>query len=123
MALTGFGRRAPTMSTDEQLLSFRTLLYRYLFFSWLFRDVNRGNVFERAAAWRHNLERAHWLLTYLRRWAVLGALSFALGWLFEHGLREQVLSAFFYVPSVLSVVVNSVIGVLIAGFKLPPPPL
>ncbi len=103
-------------------VSFRVLLYRYLFFGWLFRDVNHGNLFERSAAWRHNLDRAPWLITYLRRWIALGSVSFALGVLFEHGLSAHALSAFFYVPSVLSVVVNTVIGVLIAGFKLLPGP-
>ncbi|MBP6269376.1 MAG: hypothetical protein KA422_07135 [Rhizobacter sp.] len=109
------------MATDHPL-SFRILLYRYLFFGWLFQDVNRGNVFERSAAWRHNLDRAHWLVTYLRRWVALGIVSFALGMLVEHGLSAQAMSAFFYVPSVLSVVVNGVIGVLIAAFKLLPAP-
>ena len=43
-------------------MAFRTLLYRYFFFGWLFRDVTRGNLFERAAAWRHNQAQAHWLV-------------------------------------------------------------
>ena len=110
------------MAPDDTALSFRVLLYRYLFFGWLFRDVSHGNLFERSAAWRHNLDKSHWLPTYLRRWFALGILSFALGLLFEHGLSAQVISAIFYVPSVLSVVVNTVIGVLIAGFKLLPAP-
>ncbi len=110
------------MASNDTALTFRVLLYRYLFFGWLFRDVNQGNQFERSAAWRHNLDKAHWLLTYLRRWAALGIISFGLGMLFEHGLSEHALSAFFYVPSVLSMVVNTVIGVLIAGFKLLPGP-
>ena len=42
-------------------MSFGTLLYRYFFFGWLFKDVNRGNLLERAAAWRHNREQARWL--------------------------------------------------------------
>ncbi len=82
------------MATDDPL-SFRILLYRYLFFGWLFQDVNRGNVFERSAAWRHNLDRAPWLVTYLRRWIALGIGSFALCMLVEHGLCAQALSAFF----------------------------
>ncbi len=110
------------MAPDDTALSFRVLLYRYLFFGWLFRDVSHGNVFERSAAWRHNLDKSHWLVTYLRRWIVLGFVSFALGMLVEHQLSAQLVSAFFYVPSVLSVVVNTVIGVLIAGFKLLPAP-
>ena len=110
------------MAPDDTALSFRVLLYRYLFFGWLFRDVNRGNMFERSAAWRHNLDKSLWLPTYLRRWVALGILFFALGLLFEYVLSAQALSAFFYVPSVLSVVVNTVIGVLIASFKLLPGP-
>ena len=46
-------------------MAFRTLLYRYFFFGWLFRDVTRGNLFERSAAWAHNKSQAHWLLTYM----------------------------------------------------------
>lgn len=110
------------MASDDTALSFRVLLYRYLFFGWLFRDTRHGNVFERSAAWRHNVDKAHWLLTYLRRWIALGLATFALGFVFEHSLSAQALSAFFYVPTVLSVVVNTVIGVLIAGFKLLPAP-
>ena len=49
-------------------MSFGTLLYRYFFFGWMFRDVTRGNLLERSAAWRHNQSQAHWLLTYMRRW-------------------------------------------------------
>jgi hypothetical protein len=110
------------MSSDLAPTSFRVVLYRYLFFGWLFRDVNCGTVFERSAAWRHNLDSARWLITYLRRWCVLGALFFCMGLVAEHLLSAQAMSAVFYVPSVLTVVVNTVIGVLIAGFKLLPAP-
>jgi hypothetical protein len=110
------------MATNEPL-AFRVLLYRYFFFGWLFRDVNRGNLFERTAAWRHNLGRARWLFVYLRRWCVLGVVCFLLGLLTEMVLSAGLLSAFFYVPSAVSVAVNTVIGVLIAGFKLLPGPL
>ena len=48
------------------------VLYRYFFFGWLFKDVTRGNVFERAAAFRYNKEHAHWLLTYMIRWLWCG---------------------------------------------------
>ena len=51
-----------------QELAFRTLLYRYFFFDWLFKDVSRGDLMARSAAWRFNQSRAHWLLTYMRRW-------------------------------------------------------
>ena len=56
---------------------FSTLLYRYFFYGWLFCDVGRGTVWERAAAWRHNREQARWLPTYIRRWLVIGVGLFA----------------------------------------------
>jgi hypothetical protein len=66
---------------DEPLSS---LVYRYFFFGWLFGDVNRGTLLERAAAWRRNRERRHHLLTYLRRWLFVFAAAYGLGVLFEH---------------------------------------
>jgi len=101
-------------------MAFSTLLYRYFFFSWLFKDVNKGNLFERSAAHRHNRAQSHWLFTYLRRWVFLTFLFYTLGWLFELVLQLPIVSAFFYVPSVLSITINSVISVMIAWFKLMP---
>ena len=57
----------PAMSAP----SFSVLLARYLCWGWLFRDLSRGSLWERAAAWRHNRERAVWLPTYLRRYAAI----------------------------------------------------
>lgn len=103
-------------------MAFRTLLYRYFFFGWMFRDASRGNLFERAAAWRHNQERAHWLLTYMRRWVVSGLLLYALGSFVEMALASPVASAFFYVPGALSVPVNAVIATAWLGLKALPGP-
>lgn len=98
------------------------LLYRYFFFSWLFRDVNRGNMFERAAAWRHNQEQARWLPTYMRRWFWSGAVLYGAGWFVELVLGAPVLSAFFYVPGALSVPMNAVIVVIWLGLRMLPAP-
>jgi hypothetical protein len=98
------------------------LLYRYFFFSWLFRDVNSGNVFERAAAWRYNQEQARWLPTYMRRWFWCGAVFYAVGWFVELVLGAPLLSAFFYVPGALSVPVNAVIVVIWLGLRMLPAP-
>jgi len=102
--------------------SFRQLLYRYWFFGWLFKDVNRPSLLERAAAWRHNQEQARWLPTYLRRWAVLTVISFAIGLLMEHGLRAPVLSAVLYMNAILGVTFNAVTSVILLGFKFLPGP-
>lgn len=105
-----------------QDMAFRTLLYRYFFFGWLFKDASRGNKLERAAAWRHNKERAHWLPTYMRRWLGCTVVLYGLGGLVELILQAPVLSAFFYVPSALGVSVNAVIGAAWLGFKALPGP-
>jgi hypothetical protein len=103
-------------------LSFWTLLYRYFFFDWLFLDARRGDLFERAAAWRHNHEQAHWLLLYLRRWLCFGLLLYGLGACIEMWFNAPALSSFFYVPASLSVPVNVVIGVIWLGLRALPRP-
>jgi len=103
-------------------MAFRTLLYRYFFFGWLFRDVSRGNLIERASAWRHNQAQARWLPTYMRRWLVSGLLLCGLGHFVEMVLAAPVASAFFYVPGALSVPINAVIGAAWIGLKALPGP-
>lgn len=104
-------------------LSFWTLLYRYFFFDWLFKDARRGDVFERAAAWRHNHEQARWLPTYMRRWLYFGLALYGLGVFAELLLELPELSSLFYVPASLSVPVNAVIGAAWLGLKALPRPL
>jgi len=101
-------------------MSFGTLLYRYFFFGWLFKDVNRGNLLERAAAWRHNRDQARWLPTYLRRWMWCGLFFYGLGATVESLLQAPAFSVLFYVPCALSVPVNAVIGAAWVGLRLVP---
>ena len=103
-------------------MAFRTLLDRYFFFGWLFRDVTRGNLFERSAAWRHNRAQAHWLPTYMRRWLVFGLVTYAGGLFVELVIGAPLASALFYVPSALSLPVNAVIGAVWVGLKALPGP-
>lgn len=103
--------------------SFFTLLYRYFFFGWLFRDTGHGDLFERAAAWRHNQEQTRWLPTYARRWLVLGGSLYALAGYTEILLGLPELAAFFYLPAALSVPVGVLIGVAwlyLKGLSKPP---
>jgi hypothetical protein len=69
-------------------LPFRTQLYRYFFFGWLFSDAGTGTMFERAAAARHNREQAKWLPIYVIRWMWFALLFYAVG-----GFAERVLEA------------------------------
>lgn len=98
-------------------MAFRTLLYRYFFFGWLFRDVTRGNLFERSAAWRHNRVQARWLPTYMRRWLVFGMFFYAAGAFVELVIGAPLASVLLYVPGALSVPINAVIVVAWAGLK------
>jgi hypothetical protein len=78
-------------------MPFRRLLYRFLFFDWLFRDVSAArNRFERHAAHQHNRKMSRYLPVYLRRWSFLTAFDFALGILFEKVLQAGLLSAWFF---------------------------
>ena len=91
--------------------SSRSLFYRYFFYGWLFRDAGCGNLWQRSQAWRHNREQSRWLPTYMRRWLVLGVLLFGVASFVEVILSSPTLSAFFYVPSALSVPFNVVTAV------------
>jgi hypothetical protein len=74
---------------------FWQLLYRFLFFDWLFRDVGAARtLFERHAAHQHNRKMSRHLPVYLRRWSFLTAFDFALGVLCEKVLQASLLSAF-----------------------------
>ena len=80
--------------TDAPALSFWALLYRFLFFDWLFRDVSSTRtLLERHAARQHNRRMSRYLPVYLRRWSFLTAFDFALGMLCEKVLQAGLLSA------------------------------
>jgi hypothetical protein len=111
------------LSVQGRSMSFRTLLYRYFFFGWLFKDVNHGNLLQRAAAWRHNREQARWLPTYMRRWFGCGALLYGLGLLLELLLNAPGASVVFYVPSAMSVPINAVIIAAWVGLRVLPAPV
>ena len=67
-------------------MPFRRLLYRFLFFDWLFRDVSAArDRIERHAARQHNRKMSRYLPVYLRRWSFLTAFDFALGYRFLSG--------------------------------------
>ena len=85
-------------------MPFRTLLYRFIFFDWLFHDVSAArNRIERHAALQHNKYMSRYLPVYLRRWSVLATFDFGLGFLFERGLQATVLSACFFTWSCVTV--------------------
>jgi len=88
-----------------------TLLYRYFFYGWLFRDASRGSMWERSAAWNHNREQSRWLPTYLRRWGAITVLLFSLGAACEVTLAGQISAACFYFVGVLTVPYHAVTGV------------
>ncbi|MCR2746718.1 hypothetical protein [Limnobacter parvus] len=60
-----------------------SVVFRYFFFHWLFRDASVKEFYQRSAAIAHNKANRHHLLAYLRRWIVLALLMFFLGIMLE----------------------------------------
>lgn len=58
--------------------SFLYLLYLYLWPFSLFEDASKGNLLERAAAYRYNRERRAYLPAYAFKWTVLVLIQSAL---------------------------------------------
>ena len=97
---------------EPKELPFRTLLYRFMFFDWLFRDMQGArNLFERHAVWQHNRSMCQYLPLYLRRWSLLTVFDFGLGLLFERALQASLLSAWFFTWSCVSLTGMAVISV------------
>jgi hypothetical protein len=96
---------------------FRSLLYRYFFFDWLFRDASSGSVADRENALRINRQRRNYLLVYLRRWLVLLVCSCALGASFEKALALNCTASVFYCLSTGSLVGATIIARLWLGLK------
>jgi hypothetical protein len=107
---------------DPQL-PFRRLLYRFLFFDWMFADVSAArNGVERHAACRHNRRMSRYLPVYLRRWSFLAALDFGLGCFAERTLQAGLLSAWFFTWSCITLtgmVVITVLWAFLARGRLP----
>jgi hypothetical protein len=93
-------------------MPFSTLLYRFMFFDWLFRDIGAArNLYERHAAVQHNRRMCKYFPTYLRRWSFFTAFDFGLGFLFERLLQASVLSAWFFTWSCVTLTGMVVISV------------
>lgn len=91
--------------------SFQSLLYRYFFFQWLFFDMaGARDPIERRAAWLHNQGQREWLPAYMRRWAVLSTVGFALGAISERALAAPVFAACWYTGSCICVSVLVIIA-------------
>lgn len=98
-------------------LPFCTLLYRYFFFGWLFKEAPSGNLFERAAIARHNREQARWLPAYVLRWLWLGLSFYALGGWLELMLEAPAFALWFYAASAISFSFIVTIGVAWLGLR------
>lgn len=93
-------------------LPFLTLWYRFIFFDWLFRDLNAArDVYERHALLQHNRSMSRHLPTYLRRWSFFTFFDFGLGLLCERALQASLLSAWFFTWSCVTLTGMVVISV------------
>src|ERR1700761_6961967 len=108
---------SPERRCTVQESGFLTLLYRYFFFEWLFQDVRRGTMLERANALRYNQSQAHWLLVYMRRWVCCTVVLYGLGGCVELLIGSIILSVPFYVLATFGVTGNAVIATAWLGLK------
>jgi hypothetical protein len=86
----------------------RSVMHRYFFYGWMFRDASRGNFWERAAALAHNRQQSRWLPTYLARWIAITAVLMAMGGFCEVVLSSHFLSVPFYLLMTVAVAYNMV---------------
>ena len=93
---------------DEPLWS---LLYRYWFWGWLFRDVNQGDVLRRAASWRHNVAVRGCLTVYMRRWLTLTAAAALAAQAIELVAATAVVPAIFYTSAIVAIVIFAIAAV------------
>ena len=97
-------------------LPFLTLWYRFLFFDWLFCELNLArDRYQRHAALRHNRRMCRYLPTYLptylRRWCFLTVCHFGLGLLCERAFQASMLSAWLYTWSCVTLTGMVVISI------------
>jgi len=76
-----------------------SVLFRYFFFHWLFRDANVNELYQRSAAIAHNKANRHHLLAYLRRWIALISLMYFAGIILEQ--LNSTACVFFYTVAAL----------------------
>jgi hypothetical protein len=83
-------------------LPLSTLLYRYFFFGWLFKEVGDAtDPFQRAAIVRHNHRQAAWLPTYMLRWLWASLLLYGLAGAIELLFESPVMARWFYAGSAM----------------------
>lgn len=94
-------------------ITFSTLLYRFLFFDWLFRDMTKATtLLERRVVWQHNRQMRKYLPLYLWRWLVITLIDVGLGSLFEHLLQSGLVAAWFFTWSCITVTGMAVIALM-----------
>jgi len=102
--------------------SLRSLLYRYWFWEWLFVDLaSASGLYQRAAAWRHNVAQRRHLPIYMRRWLVPMAANLSVAAVFEKVLEWMLSAAVFYTNGCIAVcvVVVTFVGWLFLGRSAP----
>ena len=82
-----------------------SLLYRYWFWGWLFRDVNEGDLVRCASAWRHNVALRSCLRTYMWRWLGCTIATACVAQGVEAATPAAIYPAIFYTSSVLAIIV------------------
>jgi hypothetical protein len=83
----------------------KTIYYRYFFPDWMFKDANKGTMFERSAAMRHNVSMRRFLLIYIWRWLTITLMGFGVGAFCEKVLHVITLRDTFFTASSCAVAI------------------
>lgn len=98
-------------------MSWATLLYRFLFFDWLFVDMTSArSPAEWRAAWQHNRRQRRYLPHYLRRWSALTLLLLWLGMVCERTLSLPLVAAVLFILA--CIVLTGITVILVLWLRL-----
>ncbi len=90
---------------------------RYFFFGWLFRNAGAADPWVSSAALAFNIRQRHHLPVYMLRWAVIFAVSMALGTQLEH-LAQGDLACVAYVVGVFALCYLFVAVAIFLGLEI-----
>ncbi len=113
MRPAGVAANQPEIVVTESL---RSVCYRYWFWEWLFVDLSGArDLYQRTAAWRHNVDQRRYLPLYMRRWLFMSAANLCVAAMLEKAMAWTLSAALFYTNGCVSI---CVLGVTFVGWLL-----
>ena len=90
------------MDQATEPLGLGEMIVRYFSFAWLFQDATSGDLWQRNAAFRFNLQQRRFLPIYMLRWSILFGVWMLLGETFEQAVGALIPAVVFFLTAALS---------------------